>query len=327
MATPTGLVRCQNNTWGMPVTEGLSSAEGVRRRRMAGFEARQSPDAPGLWFEFADYPEGRVGLVIGSCADAGETQRLRPPTTSRLHDGADPAAVLRGLGPTTASLLAAVIDPGASLMTYSSVGVAAPAVAAPELPQRALAPTDGRLESVDLSPGGTALLSTHGAISPAPWPASNERILDDLFADSGARGDGIVAVLYRHPPSPLNLAVPAEPASLAVVRRQLRTWLAQTGADDEMCADILLAVGEAATNAAEHAHVATGQPVQIAVQANLTDGIMRFTVSDNGSWKTQKAPTGYRGHGIRLMKALVDGVDVSTTSEGTTVQMLKELAG
>ena len=307
----------------MTVIERLSSADGVRGPRMAGFEARQSGNASGLWYDFATHPDGRVAVVIGSCAAAGDAHRLRSGTTSRLRDGADPADLLSGLEFGTASVLAAVIDRSASLMSYGSIGSAAPAISAPDLPHRALRPTGGRLESVALPAGSTVLLSTHGKTPPDPWPASNQRIFEDLLAAN----HGIVVVLYRHPPSPLDLTVPAEPASLVVVRNQLRTWLGRTGADEEICADILLAVGEAATNAAEHAHDGSGRPVRITVRADLDDGVLRFTVSDNGSWKTPTPSSGHRGHGIRLMRALVDGVDVTTTSEGTTVQMLKELAG
>lgn len=306
----------------MTVTEGLISADGLRGPRLTGFEARRSGTS-GLWYDFTGYPDDRIGVVIGSCAGHAEARRLRAGTVSRLQDGADPADVLHGLQAGTASVLVAVIDRGASLMSYSSIGSAAPALTAPELPHRALRPTAGRLETVGLPAGATVLLSTWGATPPDPWPVSNDRIFDDLL--TGDRG--VVVVLYRHPPASLDLTVPAEPASLAVVRRQLRAWLAMTGAAEEVCADVLLAVGEAATNAAEHAHDGTGRPVQISVQASLRDGALRFTVSDNGSWKPPTMSSGHRGHGMRLMRALVDGVDVTTTSEGTTVQMLKELAG
>ena len=126
-------------------------------------------------------------------------------------------------------------------------------------------------------------------------------------------------------PEPLLLTVPAEAASLAVVRRELRCWLAETGADPEICADILLAIGEATTNAAEHAPDGSCHPVQIVVRAAVAGGALRFTVSDDGSWKTPADSSGHRGHGIRLMKALVDRVEVTSSSDGTTVEMLKEL--
>lgn len=126
-------------------------------------------------------------------------------------------------------------------------------------------------------------------------------------------------------PAPLLLTVPAEAGSLAVLRRELRSWLAETGADPEICADILLAIGEAATNAAEHAHDGTGRSVRIVLHAAVTRGALRFTVSDDGSWKTPPESSGHRGHGIRLMKALVDRVAVTSSADGTTVEMLKEL--
>ncbi len=93
-----------------------------------------------------------------------------------------------------------------------------------------------------------------------------------------------------------------------------------TGADEEVCGDILLAVGEAATNSAEHAHDGTGRPVRISLQADAVGDVLRFTLSDNGSWKTPVDSQGHRGHGIQLMNALVDGVEVTRTAEGTTVR-------
>lgn len=317
------LVRCKNDAWGITVNERLSSADGVRRRRMTGFATHQSGDASRLWHDLTEYPDGRVGLVIGSCGNHVEAAALRTGTASRLRAGADPAAVLDGADHSAASILAAVIDRVASTMSYGSVGTAASALAAPGLPHRALGPTGGRVDSVALPPGATVLFSTRGTALTGPLPAGNDRIFDELLAGD----DEAVMVLYRHPPAPLDITVPAEPASLAEVRRQLRTWLAMTGADDEMCADILLAIGEAATNAAEHAHDGTGRALQITLQAHLIGDSLRFTVSDNGCWKPPVASAGHRGHGIRLMKALVDGVDVTTTAEGTTVEMLKELAG
>lgn len=311
----------------MTVTEELSSTDGGRGQRMAGFSARQSGDPSLLWHEFAEYPDGRIGVVIGSCPDDSQAQQLRTGTSTRLHGGADPAAVLDGLAASSASVLAAVIDRTESQMSYGSTGVAAPAVSAPEVPHRVLEPTGGRIESVDLPPGSSVLLCTRATVLDRPLPTNADRILDELLAGAGGPDDGIVVVLYRHPPAPLDITVAAEPASLAVVRRQLRSWLAMTGADDELCADILLAVGEAATNAAEHAPDGSGRPVQITVAARRIGDTLRFTVSDNGSWKTPTASNGHRGHGIRLMNALVDGVNVSTTAEGTTVEMLKELAG
>ena len=330
------------DVWGNTVgavDTGLNSSGGVRRLRSAGFATRQAGESAGLWHEFAEYPDGRVGVVVGSCADSAEAARLRMGTSSRLRDGADPEAVLDGFESASASVLAAVIDRAGSQMHYGSLGVAAPALASPGEPHHTLKATDGRSASISLPPGATVVLATHtlaahtlagaDAHPDDRWPADSEQLLDELLAGFSARREatGAVVVLYRHPPGPLDLIVPAEAGSLAIVRRQLRSWLGMTGADSEACADILLAVGEAATNAAEHAHDGTGRSVQISLQAEFAGGTLRFTVSDNGSWRTPVDSDGHRGHGIRLMRALVDGVDIATSAQGTTVKMLKDLNG
>lgn len=274
-----------------------------------------------------------MGVAIASCADPAEAHRLRADTSTLLRDGADLGAVLGGFDASTGSALAAVIDRSTSRMSYGSLGPAAPALASPNQPHVVLEPTDGRLAFARLSPGAAVVLCTRSLTEPAtaanrPWPTSSEQLVDGLMARFSARSatPGVVVVLYRHPPTPLALSVPAEAASLAPVRQQLRSWLAMTGADDEVCGDVLLAVGEAATNAAEHAHDETGRPVEMTLQATLTGDTLQFTLSDNGSWRPPVGSNGRRGHGIRLMKALVDGVDITTTPKGTTVVMLKELA-
>lgn len=325
------------DVWGNTVgavDTGLNSSGGVRRRPPAGFTTRRAGDAAGLWHEFAEYPDGRLGVVVGSCADGAEAERLRAGTSSRLRDGADPEAVLGGFESPSASVLAAVIDRADSRMRYGSLGVAAPALAAPGEPHHTLEPTNGRSASVSLPPGATVVLSTYildgaDAHPDDRWPTGSEQLLDELLAGFSARraATGAVVVLYRHPPAPLDLIVPAEAGSLTIVRRRLRSWLGMTGADNEACADILLAVGEAATNAAEHAHDGTGRSVKISLQAEFAGGAVRFTVSDNGSWRTPVDSDEHRGHGIRLMRALVDGVDITTSAQGTTVTMLKDIAG
>jgi anti-sigma regulatory factor (Ser/Thr protein kinase) len=51
-----------------------------------------------------------------------------------------------------------------------------------------------------------------------------------------------------------------------------------------------------------------------------------LTISDNGCWKPADDSPGHRGHGLLLMRALVDSVDVTTGPDGTNVTMVKELS-
>jgi anti-sigma regulatory factor (Ser/Thr protein kinase) len=124
----------------------------------------------------------------------------------------------------------------------------------------------------------------------------------------------------------LCVRVPAEPASLAVVRAELREWFQSADIGTETAADLLLAVGEAASNAAEHAHHGAEHNVELTVTAAATDDGVRLAVCDDGCWKPPPESPGNRGHGLRVIAALVDSVDVSATPNGTTVEMTKELA-
>jgi anti-sigma regulatory factor (Ser/Thr protein kinase) len=122
-------------------------------------------------------------------------------------------------------------------------------------------------------------------------------------------------------PAPLRIRLPAVPGSLAVIRAHLRTWLPTAAVNPCTAADVLLAVGEAASNAVEHAVDGTARNVELEVTVRATNTALALTVKDNGRWH---AP-GRRGHGSRLMGALVDHVTITPTPQGTTVEMRKEL--
>jgi anti-sigma regulatory factor (Ser/Thr protein kinase) len=127
-------------------------------------------------------------------------------------------------------------------------------------------------------------------------------------------------------PAPLRIRLPAIPASLAVVRNHLRTWLPTAAVNASTAADVVLAVGEAAANAVEHAVKGATGDVVLEVTARATDTGLALTVRDNGSWHAPApGPRGQRGHGSRLMRALVDTVTITPTTQGTTVEMHKEL--
>ena len=127
-------------------------------------------------------------------------------------------------------------------------------------------------------------------------------------------------------PAPLQILLPAIPASLAVVRFRLRTWLPTAAVNASTAADVLLAVGEAASNAVEHAVRGAARNVELEITARATRTGLALTVKDNGRWHAPPpSARGHRGHGSRLMKALVDTVTITPTPDGTTVEMRKEL--
>jgi anti-sigma regulatory factor (Ser/Thr protein kinase) len=127
-------------------------------------------------------------------------------------------------------------------------------------------------------------------------------------------------------PAPLSIRLPAVPASLAVVRDRLRGWLPTAAVNAAAAADVLLAVGEAAANAVEHSVLGATRNVILEVTARATDTGLALTIKDNGRWHAPPPSSrNHRGHGNRLMKALVDTVTITPSPQGTTVEMRKEL--
>ena len=85
-------------------------------------------------------------------------------------------------------------------------------------------------------------------------------------------------------PAPLRIQLPAIPASLAVIRAQSAQLAADCRRQRPAAADLLLAVGEAASNAVEHAVRGAARNVELEVTARATDTGLALTVKDNGRW-------------------------------------------
>jgi len=134
-----------------------------------------------------------------------------------------------------------------------------------------------------------------------------------------------VSGAHRGVPDPLQIRVPAIPASLAVIRARLRRWLPTAAVNPATAAELLLAVGEAASNAVEHATRGARRDVELEVSARATETGLAVTIKDNGRWHAPPNRPGTRGHGSKLMTALVDTVTITPTPDGTTVEMRKEL--
>lgn len=311
-----------------PNSQAAGTAPTAELPAARGFSVHISPSgSPGLWADIVPKPDGRTDVVLGCCTDPSAGGRLRSHLREVLRGGAVAALGPDG-GPDGAdgesvSAVYAVID--ATTLAYRTYGDAATVVIVPDGTTRR---RDGHLLLCDLAPGATVLLST------APIPAAAallgggaalhpEELADRIFA--GGADSPHAAVLYRHPPEPMSITLPAEPSNLAASRGRLRTWLSEAGVDPESAADVLLAVGEAAANATEHAVIGTDHEVSMTVSAALSGNILMLTVSDNGRWKPAAESPGHRGHGLHLINALVDSVELTATPGGTTVAMLKEL--
>ena len=117
------------------------------------------------------------------------------------------------------------------------------------------------------------------------------------------------------------LSLPAVAGSLAVVRRGLRDWLPANGANEDDVIEILIAVGEAAGNAVEHAY-GPGD-AEFDVKGSITGRMLEISVRDYGSWRPPRGQN--RGRGTELMQQLMDDFEVTTASDGTEVRLSRRL--
>ena len=157
---------------------------------------------------------------------------------------------------------------------------------------------------------GLAAAIAEGVRGPEGWP-------DD------------VAVLVAHRRAtghePLRLELRAVPAALPGIRRRLGAWLTALGMSEQDRVGVMVAVGEACANAAEHAYRGT-EPGLVQVTAAVdVDGLLAVTVRDEGTWRPPDRDPGDRGRGLLIMRQLVDRVTLAEEGHGTTVAMTVRL--
>jgi anti-sigma regulatory factor (Ser/Thr protein kinase) len=118
------------------------------------------------------------------------------------------------------------------------------------------------------------------------------------------------------------VTLPAEPESLAGLRRRLGRFLHAAGVSDSEQYEITLTVCEAAGNAIEHAY-GPGD-AEFHVEVRLEGHELTADVRDEGRWREPRGVE--RGRGLQIIEGLMDEVDVVTEEEGTVVRMRRRLA-
>jgi anti-anti-sigma factor len=219
-----------------------------------------------------------------------------------------------GTLPGTATPVArAQLEPGATLVLYSDGALAA---AGPP-------PSQG-LER--LSEVTRAALADPAALDGDAEVGLAARIAGGVL-DPGDRPDDVaVLVVHRRARSvePLHLELLAVPQALPAVRRRLGAWLIALGMGEQDRVGVMVAVGEACANAAEHAYRDTEPgPVQVTAAVDV-DGVLTVTVRDEGTWRPPDRDPGDRGRGLLIMRQLVDGM-VVRGEHGTTVTLRTRL--
>ncbi len=146
--------------------------------------------------------------------------------------------------------------------------------------------------------------------------------IGQLVPLGGLRDDVAIVALHQGPlPDELHLRQAADPQVLAQVRRTLRRWLRERGAGEKDVLEITMAVGEACTNAIEHAY--SPAPAEFELSASAAGDEVTIVVRDQGRWRAPRGSN--RGRGLRIMNSAMDHVEVSSGEEGTTIVMRRRL--
>jgi anti-sigma regulatory factor (Ser/Thr protein kinase)/putative methionine-R-sulfoxide reductase with GAF domain len=178
--------------------------------------------------------------------------------------------------------------------------------------------TDGLVERrrVALSAGIDALATAvRGARTPEEACAFAVR---KLVPADGLLDDVAIVSLQNVPvPAELHVTLPAEPKTLAQVRRVLRRWLNESGANEQAVAEMTIGVSEACANAIEHAY--SPSPATFELHGWVRDGEITVAVRDGGRWRPPRGQN--RGRGLSIIVAAMDDVQIDRTAEGTEVVM------
>jgi anti-sigma regulatory factor (Ser/Thr protein kinase) len=198
-------------------------------------------------------------------------------------------------------------------------------------------------QRVQLSPGTSLVLYTDGLIerrgerlvarqqalfdaalaAPADPELLCEALIRDMLGDDSPADDVAVLSVQRALTAneELHLRVAARAEELAAIRHLLRGWLTDAGADRRAIEAVLLASGEACTNAIEHAYGPGEQTFEL--EGKRDGDAVELVIRDQGRWRPPRGQN--RGRGLSLMETFMDEVQVTPTDTGTAVRMRRSI--
>jgi PAS domain S-box-containing protein len=146
-------------------------------------------------------------------------------------------------------------------------------------------------------------------------------LLEALVPADASDDVAILAVRLDAVQERLSLHIPADPARLRSVRRNIGRWLSGHGVPKPDAEDIILASSEACANSIEHAYGPGEGSVDI--EAEVDGGEVTIVVRDAGRWRTSR--NGDRGRGLPLMEACMDTCTLTRGDAGTEVKMQRHV--
>ncbi|WP_189082391.1 SpoIIE family protein phosphatase [Mangrovihabitans endophyticus] len=299
-----------------------------------------------------------VGRGIDAATTMGQ---LRSAVRALATAEAGPARLLERLDDFTdrvesarmTTLAYAEVDLGTGEMTYACAGHLPPLLHEPTAPPRFLfdgrsAPLGSRAgrrpraeRRVRLVGGSRLLLYTDGLVErrdrpldaslqvlareyarrrDAPLPGLPAKLADTMVG-RGHTDDVCLLCLALGAEERLERAIGADPAQIALLRKDLRGWLAGHQVAEESAQAILLAMSEAVANSIDHGY--RDDPFgQVEVVARISAEAIEVRVTDHGVWRTPD-DSEPEGRGLDLIRRMMDRVTIDR-SNGTTVTLRKD---
>ena len=146
-------------------------------------------------------------------------------------------------------------------------------------------------------------------------------LLVDLVPANASDDVAILAARLDPVQERLSLHIPADPAKLRSLRRNIARWLSGHDVSKQDADDIILASSEACANSIEHAYGPGEGSVDI--EAEVDDGGITIVVRDTGRWRA--ARNGDRGRGLPLIETCMDSCVFTRGNEGTELRMTRRV--
>jgi serine phosphatase RsbU (regulator of sigma subunit)/anti-sigma regulatory factor (Ser/Thr protein kinase) len=179
------------------------------------------------------------------------------------------------------------------------------------------------------------LVTKYGVGTPGEMSQAIRRSVDAWVEGGELRDDLAILVCQVIPDSAIDeptreLVLPNERSRLREIRGFVGQFLADARAPVDISSEILLAVSEAAGNATKYGLRPEGRS-EIRVRCTVEGAIVSVTVADDGPGfepvESDRLPDRFAsgGRGLFLMREFMDSVDITSTAEGTTVQLAREV--
>ena len=120
---------------------------------------------------------------------------------------------------------------------------------------------------------------------------------------------------------------PAQTRQLTPLRCEVRSWLAPLDLPGDAEDDLVLAVGEAASNCVEHAYIPATADDTVELTFWTEPDAVCIEIVDHGKWMTPPDRPTTRGRGIQIMQRLIGFVLIRHDTRGTRVLLRHPLPG